>query len=615
MPRTKNTLNIISAVWLTLVTATATAQAPYLDGNLLVIPTVEAGGETYRVEFTVDPGTNPVSLNLYYADVAENASSYQASSLSGTTLTIPKLSYGGKNYELSMSLVSEDPFVFHLDSVVELAANFPATTLITYPPNACSADVELFREEEFSIQDHSEGYKGDVFAGRQIEVEGFSFNKNAVISLVSDTVLVVAEQQPEGFPEGSTYRFFSGLTVSPDLGEQNDPDYPVAFLASILVDSFTTETAIVRSDGAGALNHVLVTGDTLNLGSVGGVLESFHDLRLGVEDALFFFVKFEDNDKEYLVKQSQPGGGIALLLGQGDSLNTGEETTIRSIGDIEPVTPNVFDQAIVKVEVIDEDNNVEGFAFLAVDNFTGSHQCLATDSSISCGGSLLADTDSLLDFSSDGATTGVAINTGSGSALDYKVIAKPTVERIERNVAFQGFEFNGFKQPKVCESRNALYFIGQFFDTSVGHYDELMRIDENGTLNKLTDFRTLLADASLKGSVPDEVRRWAIGYNCDAALFMHGPPENGSFQGYEGYWASYLSGETMKIMDDTLKDANGTEYNVSGITSGIDFSTNSQTVARTGPEGEFYAIPVVENSNGDFLANYAVARKPQDCSQ
>lgn len=593
----------------------AIAQPPYIDGNLLVIPAVEIGAAKYRVELVVDASTSPVSLNLHYAEPVENASSFRASKMLGPTLTIPKLSYGGKSYELSMTLISENPVIFQLGSVIELATNFPATTYRTYAPGACSADVQLLREEDFAIQDHSEAYKGDIFAGRQIELPEFSFKKSALISLISDTVLVHNEQPAIGFPEGSFYRFFNELTVAPDFGEQNDPDYPVAFTANVLIDALNNETVILRSDGKGALNQVLSTGDTLNLGKVSGIVESFHDLRLGVEGALFFFVVFEGNDKEYLVKQNQLGGAIGLLLGQGDSLNSGEETTIRNAGEIDPVSPNVFDQAITKVQVLDENGVEEGFAYLSVDNFTGSHQCLATDSSISCGGVLLANGEELLDFGSDGATIGATIRVSDGSALDYKVIANPIVERIRRNELFQGFRFDGFKQPKVCDSRNALYFIGQFLEPSIGRFDELMRIDENGNLSKLTDFRSLLADSSLKGLVPDEVRRWAIGYNCDAAFFMHGPPAAGTNQGYEGYWASYLSGETMKIMDDTFKDASGRAYDAGLAVSGIDFSTNSQTVVSTGPNGEFYSIPSVQNSEGNFLANYAVATKPQSCPQ
>ncbi|GJM12550.1 MAG: hypothetical protein DHS20C12_09530 [Pseudohongiella sp.] len=604
---------LLIAIGFVLLSSTSQAQPPYIDGNLLVVPAVEIGAEKYRVELIVDASTAPVSLNLHFAEAVENVSSYQASTLVGSTLTIPRLSYDGRSYELTMNLSSENPVIFQLSSVVELSENFPATTQTTYAPNVCSADVALLREESFNVQDHSEGYKGNIFAGRQIEVSDSSFKKNAVISLITDEVLIVAEQHPDGFPEGATYRFFSELTVAPDFGDQNDPDYPVAFVASILIDSLNRESALLRSDGRGALDQVLLTGATLNLGEVSGVVESFYDLRAGVEDALFFFVRFEDNDNEYLVKQARPGGSYSLLLSQGSYLNTGDSTTVRSVGDIELVRPNVFDQAIVKVEVLDENESVEGFAYLAVDDFTGSHQCLATDSSILCGGALITDGIQLLDFSSDGATIGATISDGSGSALDYKVIANPIVERISRNVPFQGFNFFGFKQPKVCESRNALYFVGQFHDTSVGIYDELMRIDENGNIKQLTDFRSLLADASLEGTVPDEVRRWAIGYNCDAALFMHGPSAPDSFQGYEGNWASYLSGETMKIMDSTLKDANGTIYEASPATTGIDFSTDSTTVVSTGPNGEFYAIPKIENSEGTFVTTYTVATKPQSC--
>ena len=143
---------LIAAVGLMLLLNNAFAQPPYIDGNLLIIPAVEIGSEKYRVELVVDASTNPVSLNLHYAEPVENVSSYQASRLVGPTLTIPKLSYGGSNYELSMTLVSESPVRFQLASVVALAANFPATTLRTYAPNVCSADVELLREESFSVQ-------------------------------------------------------------------------------------------------------------------------------------------------------------------------------------------------------------------------------------------------------------------------------------------------------------------------------------------------------------------------------------------------------------------------------------------------------------------------------
>lgn len=596
-----------------LVSQNSWAQPPYVEGNLLVLPVVNVGSDQYRAEFTIDSSTTPISLRLHYAEEAENPISFKASTLVGTNLNVPELSFEGKKYEVAMSQISENPLVFALASMTELSANFPATTLTTFAPNACSADVELLREEEFTVQDHSEGYKGALYANSRIEVATSNFNKNAVIDLVTDRVLVVADQKPAGFPDNASYRSFTDLSVAPDYGDQNDPDYPVAFLADILIGSFEREKALTRSDGFGALEHVLVTGDTLNLGSVGGVVESIHDLRMGVEDALFFFVKFEDNDREYLLKQDRAGGNISLLLGEGDALSSADEDLARSVGDIEPITPNVFDQAISRVEVLDENSSVEGFAYLTVDTSTGSHQCLATDSAINCGGVLVANGEELRDFASDGGTSAAIIYESGATSLDYKVIGNPLVERIRTNESFQGFNFHSFKQPKVCDSRNAAYFVGSFSDPSVGIYDELMRIDESGQLKQLTDFRSLLGDESLKGSVPDEVRRWAIGYNCDAALFMHGPSAAASSQGYEGHWASYVTGETMKIMDDTFKDATDKVYESGFAVSGIDFSTDSQTIANTGPNGEFYLVPTVKDAMGDFVTTYTVATKPQSC--
>ncbi len=95
MNRRVSGYQVIVSISLTLLANFAFAQPPYIDGNLLVIPAVEIGGEKYRVEFVVDAATNPVSLNLHYAEPVENVSSYQASNMVGPTLTIPKLRCAG----------------------------------------------------------------------------------------------------------------------------------------------------------------------------------------------------------------------------------------------------------------------------------------------------------------------------------------------------------------------------------------------------------------------------------------------------------------------------------------------------------------------------------------
>jgi len=70
--------------------------------------------------------------------------------------------------------------------------------------------------------------------------------------------------------------------------------------------------------------------------------------------------------------------------------------------------------------------------------------------------------------------------------------------------------------------------------------------------------------------------------------------------------------QTMKIMDSTYKGASGTIFVSRNATTGIDFSTNSSALASTGPNGGFYAIPTVKNSEGNFVAAYTAATNPEN---
>jgi hypothetical protein len=592
------------------------AQPPYIDNNLIIIPSVTVGNKIIRAELAIDPTTDPVSLSLDYFEFNENPILNGASFFKGTTLTIPKIRFEGKNYEYKMKLTSLEPISFDLISIKEISENFPVVDLVTYSPEACQADIQLFGEETFTVADHPEGYKGKIFGSRQVDVETSSFSKSALVDFITDEILVIADQQPPGFPEGATFRLpVNEFTIAPDQGDKNDPDYPVAFKSLIRVDALNSHLGIYRSDGAGGLSFVLATDDTVQFSGVGGVVDAIYDIRLGPNDSLYFILQFENNEKEYLVRQDNAGSGLTLILAEGGLLNSIDDETVRRVGKIGTVTPNSVYQAIVDVEVVDENGNVEGFAQLVLDSFTGSIGCSATDSAINCGGPRLSLDESLISFSSDGATIGAIVQSPGNLELDYKVIALPREESIQPNVDFQGFSFHGFKRPRVCESKNALYFGGQFSDTMVGVYDELMRMDENGNLMKLTDFHSLLLDSSLDGEVPDEIRNWAIGYNCDAALYTWGPSGPDTFQGYEGHWATYVTGQTMEIMDETSSrpNGNGNITDVSGSTSGIDSSTDEDTIVSTGPGGEFYFVPRIRNSDGLFTSTYAVATKPESC--
>jgi len=605
------TISSLAVTLLLLIPFTASAQKPYIDGEFLILPVVKVGDVNYRVELTINPATDPIQMTLLSADIEEDFSDFGAPELVGNVITIPKLRFETKNYELELTLVSENPPVFHVTSVREIAENFAATNLVTYSPEVCQSDIQLFRSETFQIQDQAEGYKGDFFGSRRIEVADSTSLRGALISLRFGTVLALSNTAAADLPGAKFNNPGTTFTVARDLGRENDPDYPVAFLTDIIFDDFTRKGALYRSDGKGGQSLVLLTGTDISLGAAGGEVNRFDEIRLSADGALFFMLTLKGDNTDYLVKQDRNGGPIVLLMASGEFLNTGSgDDVVRTIGEIEIESINLFDQVIAKVEVLDENGFFEGFAYLNTDNTTGSNQCLATDASILCGNGLVADDETLTSFNSDGTTSGIILNTPAGQVLDYKVIANPIDERLVRQVEFQGYSFNSFKKPLVCESRNALYFIGSFFESPIGGYDELFRIDEFNNLTKITDFKSLLLDPALEGQVPDEVVDWTIGYNCDVAFYMRGPSGPDSSNSYLGHWASYLTGETVEILDETpgRPNGNGAITSVQSSTSGIDATARLGT--RTGPDGEFYFVPLIPDDTDTFLYTYAVATKP-----
>lgn len=593
------------------------AQPPYLENDVITVPVVTVGKRILRVELTMDTSTDPVSVDLTDYEDAENPILTGNSFFKGSTLTIPKMRVDGKNYEYKMKLVSLSPIRFEITSIKEISENFPLTNFTTYSPESCQADIELFGEESFTVQDHPPGYKGNMYGTQQVDVETSNFPQSALVVLNTGTILAVTGQHPPGFPDGATFRLpVKEFTVAPDFGDQNDHDYPLAFTALVRQDSFNSFTALYRSDGAGGLSFVLSTGDNLQLSSAGGVVDEIVDIRQGPGDTLYFTVLFEDDSREFLVKQDSAGSGLSLVLGQGDLLNAGFDDETLRIGQINNINPESWYQVIADVEVVDENGLAEGFASLTAGfGFDGFFGCNATDTILICGGLFIPEDKSLTSFSTDGGTTAGVISVSGGQEFEFKVIGLPTNETILTNTEYQGFTFNSFSRPRICSDKNAVYFVGRFFEPPVGAYDELMRIDENGNLTRLTDFQSLLLDTSLEGEVPDEIRNWAIGYNCDAAMYTHGPSGPDSSNGYEGYWASYVTGETLEILDETSgrSNGNGSITDVSGSTSGIDFSTGEDTVVNTGPEGEFYFVPRIRNENNNYVSTYAIARKPTSC--
>lgn len=101
--------------WLALVHNTPLhAQDASLNGVVLTIPVVVVGEAYYSIELTIVAGTNPVEFNLTGASEIFGASSERASTLIGTTLSIPSITVEEIVYWVDLVLISDDPVTLRL---------------------------------------------------------------------------------------------------------------------------------------------------------------------------------------------------------------------------------------------------------------------------------------------------------------------------------------------------------------------------------------------------------------------------------------------------------------------------------------------------------------------
>lgn len=496
----------------------------------------------------------------------------------------------------------------------------PATTTgasPTLPAPACQADIELLRKEDFDVSEAPLAYKGEFFGIRDVPGPDDS-EVLALLNLVTDQIVAVSGQSVAGFPDKEM--FFSALdlprfTVAPDHGNQSEADFPLVFSGALRDPGAPLGLDVLfRSDGAGSLSVVQVGGETLDLGEFSGAVGAFNLMSLGAFGELIFTTTVQGHEGPVLVNQADDGKPLNLVLAAGDRLSTGDESTPRFVGGIDRIWRGPG-TSLVLVSIVDDTGLEEGHAYLSVADTTRDIQCLMTDASLECGGILL---DSgvqfpFAEFASDGTTVAAIVRVAGEPTLQYKVLGLPQIQTIEVNTEVQGFSFENIKRPRVCDRDNAVYFAARIAKVNVGRWDELMRIDENGSITQVTDFGSLITQPQLEGHVPDTIENFALGYNCDASLATLGPSEPDSAQRYQAYWASYDKGETMEIIDETpgrRPNGNGDLKDVSPARSGIDAAADDNAPVHVGPGGEFFFAARVEGDDGMLVTQYAVARKP-----
>lgn len=487
---------------------------------------------------------------------------------------------------------------------------------LTLSPLECQADLEALHDEASEIRQHPVPYKGQLFVTRRVSTP--DGDKSAAVSLLDGRILV---QQEQDLPGGVTddYAFIYGIgtqpVTAPDYGDQNDPDYPVALVGQ-LVANLERDNILLRLSPDRPPSLELRSGQPLPFG---GSAKRFFDVRMGAGEELFFFLEREDDPLVHLARQSAPGGAIARLLSEGDALPSIDEADQRFVAELHgPLRPMPFGEVVVRVSLKDRQDRPTGFAYLAIHTF-GAVQCLATDDfAVDCGGVLIDGSHELFEFGGDGATFGAVVGPNSDLTLHYKVVGAPRVEALPLNQPIQGFTFNDFARPRACPTNNSLYFIATFSSSTRSNYDELMRMDERGVLHRVTDFGALLDQDALKGEVPDEIRSYALGYECDAVMYTWGPSRADSNSGYEGYWAAYADGDVVEVIDETAGRADNGNGELMGVTrarSGIDPNADVEAMVTVAPDGAFDFISRVDDEGTQVYRYFRATRPKNRCRE
>jgi hypothetical protein len=148
-------------------------------------------------------------------------------------------------------------------------------------------------------------------------------------------------------------------------------------------------------------------------------------------------------------------------------------------------------------------------ALLEIDPGLGTLTCAATDTDIACDGVVVSVGASLGDAAAGGVAAAVYID-GSEAYLAYKTPSMAAPNVLSTATSPEGRELWDFGRIEVCARQYAVAKVA----CSV---DELVRIDDDG-MHFLTDFASLAGDTSLEGEVPDDIRDFGLGHNCDAIL-------------------------------------------------------------------------------------------------
>lgn len=93
---------------------TAFAQKATLDGTVIKMPVVVVGTQQFSVDLSLDVGSNPITFSLAAFGETSGGDTANAPFLEGTTLKIPTIDINGVDFFVDLALLSDNPVSFQL---------------------------------------------------------------------------------------------------------------------------------------------------------------------------------------------------------------------------------------------------------------------------------------------------------------------------------------------------------------------------------------------------------------------------------------------------------------------------------------------------------------------
>ncbi len=185
------------------------AQEAALNGDQLSLPVVAVGSELYAVDLVIDGAVSPPELEVTSAVQVSNGTSVAA--FSGSTLSIPSIVVDGLDYNVSLSLISEQPVRFRLldsglnsseaelrEQALGIFESSLATDVVQARCTTCHVDGGVARNSGLVFQHQSASSTLNNFAAFETLLNSREDGREHILARVSGTDHPGGNQLPVG---------------------------------------------------------------------------------------------------------------------------------------------------------------------------------------------------------------------------------------------------------------------------------------------------------------------------------------------------------------------------------------------------------------------------------